>query len=43
MISAAGIGSGLDINSLISQLVAAEGDAKTFQLASRRSDQHLGP
>lgn len=38
MISVPGIGSGLDINSLVSQLVAAEGDAKTFLLASKRTD-----
>lgn len=38
MISAPGIGSGLDINSLVSQLVAAEGDAKTALLAVRRTD-----
>ncbi|MCG8323947.1 MAG: flagellar filament capping protein FliD, partial [Thiotrichales bacterium] len=37
MISAPGVGTGLDINSLVQQLVAAEGDAKTAQLAGRRS------
>lgn len=37
MISAPGVGSGLDINSLVQQLVAAEGDAKTAQLAGKRS------
>ncbi len=36
MISAPGAGSGLDINSLVQQLVAAEGNAKTAQLAGRR-------
>ena len=38
MISATGIGSNLDVNSLVSQLVAAEGDAKTVLLASKRSE-----
>ncbi len=38
MISAPGIGSGLDLGGLVSQLVAAEGDAKTAALASKRSD-----
>ena len=37
MISALGVGSGLDLSSLVSQLVAAEGDAKTFYLANKRS------
>jgi len=37
MISAPGIGSGLDINSLVQQLVAAEGDAKTRALVNKRS------
>jgi flagellar hook-associated protein 2 len=37
MISAPGIGSGLDINSLVQQLVAAEGDAKTKALVNKRS------
>ena len=37
MITASGVGSGLDISSLISQLVSAEGDAKTAQLAGKRS------
>lgn len=38
MISVPGIGSGLDINAIVSGLVAAEGDAKTFLLANKRSD-----
>lgn len=38
MISVPGIGSGLDINSIVSSLVAAEGDAKTLLLANQRSD-----
>ena len=38
MITALGIGSGLDINSLVTQLVAAEGGAKTALLASKRAD-----
>ena len=38
MISVPGIGSGLDINSIVDGLVAAEGDAKTFLLANKRSD-----
>ncbi len=38
MISVPGIGSGLDINSIVSSLVAAEGDAKTLLLANKRSD-----
>ncbi|MDX1519173.1 MAG: flagellar filament capping protein FliD [Gammaproteobacteria bacterium] len=37
MISAPGVGTGLDINSLVQQLVSAEGDAKTAQLAGKRS------
>lgn len=37
MISVPGIGSGLDINSIITSLVAAEGDAKTLLLANQRS------
>ena len=37
MISVPGIGSGLDINSIVSGLVSAEGDAKTLSLANRRS------
>jgi len=37
MISAPGVGTGLDINSLVKQLVAAEGDAKTASLAGKRS------
>ncbi len=38
MISVPGIGSGLDINAIVTGLVAAEGDAKTALLASKRSD-----
>ena len=38
MISVPGIGSGLDINSIVTSLVAAEGDAKTLLLANQRSD-----
>ena len=38
MINVPGIGSGLDINSLVSGLVSAEGDAKTLLLTNRRSD-----
>lgn len=38
MISVPGIGSGLDINSIVDSLVAAEGDAKTLLLANQRSD-----
>lgn len=38
MISVPGIGSGLDINLIVSGLVAAEGDAKTLLLATKRSD-----
>lgn len=38
MISVTGIGSGLDIDSIVSSLVAAEGDAKTLLLANKRSD-----
>ncbi len=38
MITVPGVGSGLDISSLVSQLVAAEGNAKTFLLASKRAD-----
>ncbi len=38
MISVPGIGSGLDINAIVNGLVAAEGDAKTQLLASKRSD-----
>ncbi len=38
MISVPGIGSGLDINSIVTSLVAAEGDAKTLLLATQRSD-----
>lgn len=38
MISVTGIGSGLDIDSIVTSLVAAEGDAKTLLLASQRSD-----
>ncbi len=38
MISVPGIGSGLDINSIVDGLVAAEGDAKTRLLATQRSD-----
>lgn len=37
MISAPGVGTGLDINSLVKQLVSAEGDAKTTALAGKRS------
>jgi flagellar hook-associated protein 2 len=38
MISVTGIGSGLDIDSIVTSLVAAEGDAKTLLLANQRSD-----
>ena len=38
MISVPGIGSGLDINAIVNGLVAAEGDAKTQILASKRAD-----
>ena len=38
MISVPGIGSGLDINAIVTGLVAAEGNAKTFLLANKRSD-----
>lgn len=38
MISVTGIGSGLDIDSIITGLVSAEGDAKTLLLANKRSD-----
>lgn len=38
MISVPGIGSGLEINSIVNGLVAAEGDAKTQLLVNRRSD-----
>ncbi|MFQ5660111.1 MAG: flagellar filament capping protein FliD [Gammaproteobacteria bacterium] len=38
MITSPGIGSGLDINTLVSRLVAAEGDAKTALLASKRTN-----
>lgn len=38
MISATGLGSGIDVDSLVSQLVAAEGNAKTVLLSDRRSD-----
>lgn len=37
MISSPGIGSGLDINALVSQLVAAEGEPKTFRLARQEA------
>lgn len=37
MISVPGVGSGLDINSIVSGLVAAEGDAKTSLLARKSS------
>jgi flagellar hook-associated protein 2 len=38
MISITGIGSGLDIDSIVTSLVSAEGDAKTLLLANQRSD-----
>ncbi len=38
MISVPGLGSGLDVNSIVSQLVAAEGDTKTLLLANQQSD-----
>ena len=38
MISATGIGSGLDVDSIVSSLVSAEGDAKTLLLTNKRSD-----
>ena len=37
MISVPGLGSGLDISSIVSQLVAVEGDAKTILLADKQS------
>lgn len=37
MISVPGVGSGLDINSIVESLVSAESDAKTRLLANRRS------
>ena len=37
MISVPGIGSGLDINAIVSGLVAAEGDAQTSLLARQSS------
>jgi flagellar hook-associated protein 2 len=38
MISVPGVGSGLDIDSIVTGLVSAEGDAKTLLLANQRSD-----
>lgn len=38
MISVTGIGSGLDIDSIVTSLVSAEGDAKTLLLTNKRSD-----
>ncbi len=38
MISFTGLGSGLDIDAIVSGLVSAEGDAKTFLLSNKRSD-----
>lgn len=38
MISVSGIGSGLDVDSIVTSLVSAEGDAKTLLLANKRSD-----
>ncbi len=38
MISVPGIGSGLDINAIVTGLVAAEGDAKTLLLANKRTE-----
>lgn len=38
MISVPGVGSGLDVSSLVSQLIAAEGNAKTVLLSNRRTD-----
>lgn len=38
MISVPGIGSGLDINTIVSELVAAEGNAKTTLLVSKRTE-----
>ncbi|MBL1140471.1 MAG: flagellar filament capping protein FliD [Proteobacteria bacterium] len=38
MISVPGVGSGLDINSIVSSLVSAEGDAKTVLLTNKRTD-----
>ncbi|MDT8404479.1 flagellar filament capping protein FliD [Sulfuriflexus sp.] len=40
-ITSAGIGSGLDINSLVTQLVAAEAEAPTARLDRRQSDLQL--
>ena len=37
MISVPGLGSGLDISSIVSQLVAVEGDGKTVLLADKQS------
>ena len=37
MISVPGVGSGLDINSIVSQLVAVEGDTKTLLLANQQT------
>jgi flagellar hook-associated protein 2 len=41
MISVPGIGSGLDIDTIVNGLVAAEGDAKTLLLTNKRSDTEL--
>ncbi len=38
MISVPGIGSGLDVNSIVSQLVSAEGDTRTRLLANKQED-----
>ena len=37
MISVPGLGSGLDVNSIVSQLIAVEGDTKTLLLANQQS------
>ena len=41
MISVPGVGSGLDIQAIVSGLVSAEGDAKTLSLTNKRSDTEL--
>ncbi len=38
MISVPGLGSGLDVSSIVSQLVAVEGDTKTLLLANQQAD-----
>ena len=41
MISVPGVGSGLDVESIVTGLVAAEGDPKTLLLSNKRSDTQL--